>query len=289
NYLTGLPARTLDACCDAAGVELDGHHSALADALAAAGLLACYRSLHGCLPPSWDEELRLAALAHWRPVPFDPAFRPLTRTEQAQRRAVERAPLADLVHRLPRGPGAAPKVESYLGVLDRVLEDRMVTADELSELFLVATALGLTRELAQEAHLSYLRGLASQAWEDGEVTSAERTDLVEVARLLGVEMSEALGILDAAREPSPSSAHHSGGLVGGGDRVVFTGDMARSRDELEALAVDAGLRVTGAVSGKTALLVAADPHSKSTKARKARELGIRTVTEQVFLYLVGHR
>ena len=44
------------------------------------------------------------------------------------------------------------------------------------------------------------------------------------------------------------------------------------------------LRVTSAVSGKTALLVAADPWSQSGKAKAARQLGVRIVTEQVFLY-----
>jgi len=38
------------------------------------------------------------------------------------------------------------------------------------------------------------------------------------------------------------------------------------------------------VSGKTALLVAADPWSQSGKAKAARHLGVRIVTEQVFLY-----
>jgi len=56
-YLGGLPARTLPACCQAAGVTLPLHHSALHDARAAAGLLACYRRCHRELPPSWQEAL----------------------------------------------------------------------------------------------------------------------------------------------------------------------------------------------------------------------------------------
>src|SRR6185437_11683369 len=46
HYLGGLLARTLHACCQAAGVALSGHHSALQDACAAAGRLACYRRCH---------------------------------------------------------------------------------------------------------------------------------------------------------------------------------------------------------------------------------------------------
>jgi DNA polymerase-3 subunit epsilon len=65
---------------------------------------------------------------------------------------------------------------------------------------------------------------------------------------------------------------------------VLTGDMSMDRDQIKALADRAGLRVTGSVSGMTALVVAADPWSQSGKARAARQLGVRLVTEQVFLY-----
>ena len=73
-----------------------------------------------------------------------------------------------------------------------------------------------------------------------------------------------------------------------GDRVVFTGDMATPRASLEALALESGLRVTSGVSRKTTLVVAADPHSQSGKARSARENHVRMVSEQVFLQLCKH-
>lgn len=41
-HLRGLPERSLDACCRAAGIPLDGAHAAAVDARAVAGLLACY-------------------------------------------------------------------------------------------------------------------------------------------------------------------------------------------------------------------------------------------------------
>ena len=70
--------------------------------------------------------------------------------------------------------------------------------------------------------------------------------------------------------------------------MVFTGDMDMSRAEIETLATAAGLRVTTAVSAKTALIVAADPYSQAGKANQARKLGVRMVTEQVFLDLLDH-
>ncbi len=243
-YLANLPGRNLAACCAAANIPKPRWHSALDDARAAARLLACYRAAHRQLPRSWDQALGAAALASWMPAPGYAEFRPLPRGQQSVRVAAQRPPLADLVDRLPRGTSA--EVDAYLAVLDRVLEDRIVTDDEAAELSALAAELGLTRDSAFRAHREYLIHVATAAWCDRKITDLERTDLREVAGLLG--------------------------------------DMTTSREEIMALAAEAGLRVTSSVSAQTALLVAADPWSQSGKANLARQLGVRIITEQVFLY-----
>jgi DNA polymerase-3 subunit epsilon len=93
-----------------------------------------------------------------------------------------------------------------------------------------------------------------------------------------------MAILDHARGSQP--ADQRDGELRPGDRVVFTGDMSMPRAKLEDLAASAGLLVSSAVSGKTALVVTADPYSQSGKAKRCRELGVRMVTEQVFLHLI---
>jgi DNA polymerase-3 subunit epsilon len=284
HYLQGLPGRSLSACCDAAGVELSQHHSAICDAHAAADLLACFRAAHVQLPDSWTDALVQAAAAIWTPAPLEEGFHPVTRAQQILRRASERAPLADLVDRLPRG--SEGDLDSYLGVLDRILEDRIVSDDELATLAGLAAELGLMQNAAERAHRQYLGHVAFAAWRDRKVTEEERADLLDVARLLDVPADEALTVLDDARDSQPCPANRNIAGLSPGDRVVFTGDMSMDRAEVEALATAAGLRVTSAVSGKTALVVAADPYSQSGKARMARERGVRTVTERVFLHLL---
>lgn len=284
HYLRELPARNLPACCAAAGVKLSGHHSALDDARAAAHLLAAYRSAHRQLPGSWRQALHQAARVSWAPAPRPAEFHAVTRIQQARRRAEQQAPLSSLVDRLPRGSGG--EADAYLGVLDQVLEDRLVTAQEAGRLSEIAAALGLTRDRAQRAHRDYMKQVCAAAWRDGQVTEAERADLLEVAQLLGVPAAEALTILQETLQAPEEAAHQPGARLRPGDRVVFTGDMSVPRADLEALATKAGLRVTGAVSGKTALVVTADPYSQSGKAKRARQLGARVVTEQVFRYLV---
>ena len=129
--------------------------------------------------------------------------------------------------------------------------------------------------------------MASAAWRDRKITDLERTDLREVARLLGVPADDALAVLDQARDPSQQSMRRWEASLRTGARVVLTGDMTTSREEIKALAAEAGLRVTSSVSTRTALLVAADPWSQSGKANLARQLGVRRVTEQVFLFYLG--
>lgn len=286
-YLSGLPARNLPACCAAAGVTLSQHHSALCDAQAAAGLLSCYRAAHREIPGSWMQALIQAAGIPWLPQPCgSTGFAPVTRQEQSLRRASNRPPLAELVVRLPRG--SSGDIDTYLGLLDRILEDRIVSTGEFLTLSGLAAELGLARNAAERAHREYLQHVSAAAWRDGHVTDAEQADLLQVARLLDVPDTEALKILDDTRHTSGHHARPPAQSLSPGDRVVFTGDMEMSRSDVEALATAAGLIVSTSVSARTALIVAADPYSQSGKAKSAHKLGVRMVTEQVFLYLLDH-
>jgi DNA polymerase-3 subunit epsilon len=287
HYLGSLPARTLSACCQAAGVALSGHHSALADARAAAGLLACYRRSHRELPPSWKEALLAAARTRADQAPTTVDFQPATRASQHARRSELPGLLADLADRLPAGTDGDS--EAYLAVLDAVLEDRIITPQETDQLTELAAQLGITKSAALRAHRDYLAHVCAAAWRDGTVTDSEHADLLEVARLLGISAAEAEIILHEAPARTARSLNRDPSrLLQAGDRVVFTGDMDASRTEIEAVATAAGLRVTSSVSRKTALVVAADPYSQSGKAATARTLGIRMVTEHIFLDLLDH-
>ena len=72
-----------------------------------------------------------------------------------------------------------------------------------------------------------------------------------------------------------------------GKKIVFTGKMETGdRDEMEAQAAALGADVDSAVSGNTDLLVCGMQvahNSKSTKVRKAQELGIEILDEKAYL------
>ena len=84
------------------------------------------------------------------------------------------------------------------------------------------------------------------------------------------ELAQLLTIEDAAAPPQASGAL-------AGKIIVFTGALTMSRQEAKAQAELLGARVTDSVSKKTDLVVlGADAGSK---AKRAAELGVRTVSE----------
>lgn len=68
-YLPPGP-RTLSACCRAAGVRVEGAHTAIGDARAAAGLLRHF--IAAGHSPEWEERLRVALALSW-PEVIEPA------------------------------------------------------------------------------------------------------------------------------------------------------------------------------------------------------------------------
>ena len=74
-----------------------------------------------------------------------------------------------------------------------------------------------------------------------------------------------------------------------GKTFVITGSLNhfKRREELKALIEDAGGKVAGSVSSKTDFLVNNDITSSSTKNKKAKELGIPIITEDMMMEKLG--
>jgi DNA polymerase-3 subunit epsilon len=187
---------------------------------------------------------------------------------------------------VPSGLAASGIAASqYLDLLDRVLEDRRITDDEIRGLAAVAQEWDLDVSTVAALNAAYLGGIWNLALADGIVTDAERRDLVIVAELLGVPLEDPV-------EAQPRRGASACELVG--KSVCFTGasvvtirGFEITRDDQERLAGEAGMVVKPGVSTKLDILVLADPDSRSGKAKKADELGVRKMAEPVFWRALG--
>jgi DNA polymerase-3 subunit epsilon len=129
--------------------------------------------------------------------------------------------------------------------------------------------------VGQAIELGLVGGLLLGLDEQFHVTEQERTELKAVASMLGLASSDVETALHAVDVGNGHEWVVGGFSLQPGHAVVFTGGApGMDRDDLAYQARALGLRVTGAVSGKTHLVVAADPDSLSGKARKARDLGV---------------
>jgi DNA ligase (NAD+) len=96
----------------------------------------------------------------------------------------------------------------------------------------------------------------------------------------------ALDDLAAEVTPEPVTESDAGDSLFAGKTMVFTGTLEQmTRDEAEALAERLGAKVTKSVSKKTDfVVVGADAGSKATKAA---ELGVKTLTEAEWMEMAG--
>jgi DNA polymerase-3 subunit epsilon len=274
-----VTSRSLRDCCLAAGVRLEGWHSALVDARAATGLLTRYLSLASD-PPPWAALLGAATDLRWPYLPSQ-AVVPVVRSTGRNGNEHFLSRLADQLPRVPHPPEA----DTYLAVLDQALIDRYISESEADELVSLAAEFGLDRAAVTDLHHAYLGALARTALSDGIVSQDERHDLESVAHLLGLGVNAVNAALTTAAPDAAGDldlASIGSFLLRPGDVVVLTGEMTEPREVLETRGRAAGLQVGKGVTKKTRVLVAADPDSLSGKARKARDYGIPIVTEAAF-------
>ncbi len=192
-----LSSHKLVACGKAAGMHVERSHMALDDARLCQRLLTTFLKQAEAQGVTTLEALGCAPLS----FPFD-----LWPSLPASGRRVVRAGLPGAVGDLPflarvvasveATPVPNARIAPYLDLLDRVLEDRVVTEAEAGSLAAIAKQWGLHREEVITAHESYLESLVVAALADGTVTEGERRDLEAVTRLLAVDPSVLHAMMD---------------------------------------------------------------------------------------------
>ena len=272
------PAK-LQHCCDALDIPLEQPHQALSEARATSDLLR-HLIHHGRTQAEWQEDIALAQSFQW------PEFeQPASDVELASRSSQPPEPDSwmSAVIESTWVAGSPDNEAAYMLALDSALLDRYISASEGAHLIEVARESGLGRDRMISLHGHYLVEMSKVALDDGVVSEEERVDLERIAAALGLTTVDVDTSLEAAEQFHHSAKHASapGTFLVAGDRVVFTGEMKRTRDAWIDLIVEVGL-ASGGVTKSTRVLVCADPDSMSGKAGKARGYGVPVVDEVAF-------
>ena len=250
------------------GIALDGHHRALVDARATAKLFRQVVEVTDALP------------AHMAAGNASYAARTLRREAVG---APSTTPLARLLSRACY-PSSLDACVDYFDMLDWVLADGVVSAEEQAVLDSQIAALGLTSAQVRGMHEAYYQSIVRAVARDHHVSEAEHALLVSIARALEVPNAAIPSVTQVA---APRGV---GGLTSG-LRVCFTGTATDAdgnpieRSDLERVAAANGLQPVSSVTKKSCdLLVAADPESASGKAQKARQYGVPVMSVGAFLH-----
>jgi DNA polymerase-3 subunit epsilon len=289
--LPGPRAHKLQWACWQEGVAIDEAHAAVCDARATGALLSRYvtfanecgrRSLsdltaQGRSADSWlSSPLRSAPGNGHPPVRFRPRTGP--------------RPSPGTLHR--QQPAPAEVLRAYELALAAAAADFEIDPYEVDELHSLVTDLGMTSHQVRSVHEAHVQRLLDDRLADGVLTWAEQQEVRGFARLLGMADERVLSLFEQAASIATVEGHGSliEGTLGAGISVCFTGEfvvMPLTREEVSALAQDAGMAVGPGVTKKLDLLVCADPHAGTSKLRKAADYGTVVVDQATFLGLAG--
>lgn len=263
-----IPSRRLGELCKYFGIELSQPHIALEDARATTILL------HTCLSRLAPESKQYFSAIeiigqpigrhHWPELPV--TRKPYPRSQAAQDILSEPSYIGHLVSKLPATICSQSAIEDYLVLLDRVLEDRRVSAEESEALYNLAQECGISRAQAIAAHHLYMRDLIQTALEDSVITESENKDLEEVRRLLSISDAEYKMIFKEMIEAhayallrKPINVLKS--LDVKGKSVCFTGELnCRIKDEIasrflaDTIASEKGMAIKSNVTKTLKLL-----------------------------------
>lgn len=289
----------LASCCVAQGVEPPSHsHCALEDARAAARLLASFLESNPILAATVEALTPVA----W-PTPPLPVRGLVSRATAQKQQLAAPGYLAELLdnrHPIRQAADLDSGELAYRGLLDRVLEDRRVSEEEAESLLQVGAQWNLSPTQLASLHRDYFVELSLAALSDGVVTPSETRDLIQVSRLLGLGQEAACGpksrneaqaapvggVLEPISPTPPDSLTGRSVCFTGECQCLLNGELI-SRELATRLAAERGMTVMNSVTKKLDVLVVADPLTQSTKAKKARDYGIRILHEPVFWRALG--
>lgn len=291
-----INSRKLENICRYFEVSCDSTHSAYHDAYATAQIMSkCFKMIGNLSVMSFSDvgvKYPTPVSINW-PV-ISPSGKSYTRQQATNDLAQKQSYVSKLINKLPSAYKQHPEANEYLDLIDRVLEDRKITADESHALLQLSVEIGLHREQAIMVHREYLKDLMMVALDDGIITESEMKDLKEVRNLLSISEPDFNQMLkdtwedyelgNVKRSEVKENRYNVEGKT-----ICFTGTLTSKidgelvkRSKAQKIATERGMLVTKNVTQNLDFLVVVDPDSMSGKAKKARKYGTKIIAEPVF-------
>lgn len=303
NFIPGLTKRNLQTCLGFLGVNQQVQHRALGDAALTTTLLNFYLSQKTNAKRTVEllALLNEATKVKWPSERTFPEVPKSKSTQKHWRKSSTNSQIMKIIKNMMPDDlvGDDPdEVDlSYAQTLLEALEDGVISTAEVSALDELASSLNMSKELQLQIHAKIMRRLAEESWKDGVVSKSEQAEITATGESLGFSETESKLFVKEIEElrASKISANtidlpdnwNFGEPLRVGDRVVITGCYEVGRTELENQARSLGIKITGAISGKTSMLVS-DGTIGGTKDDDAKKLGVRTVTPEVFRELLKY-
>ena len=171
---------------------------------------------------------------------------------------------------------------TYADALDHALSDHVLDSQEAVALRELAERLGLSDRQVARIHEQYLGGIIKAAQRDGRISLKEHKVLTRIRSSLAIPEIAIPPITDSANDVINVQLN----AVCFTGEVVFGGSLY-TRVHMESIAALHGIAPKSSVSRNCDLLVAADPASNSSKARRARELNIPIISAEQFIATYG--
>ena len=296
--LPDLPSKKLALLCEYFDITIQNAHSAYHDCLATSQvfmkLLKMYVEEYGF--GRFEREYLLDCQCRFGITKSNSSSRVEFKREHASNLQVTKIEkLQKMIHRLPDYHTSSNlPVHDYLNLLDEILADRMVTEEESQKLFALSKEFDVSQHDALEIHEEYLRRLVGVYLLDNVITESEFKDLSLVSKILGINDRLNL-IIDLEKVQLKSTIN---GVEResdyAGKSVCFTGQLMSKLDGVpidrklaQELALQKGLTIKSGVSSNLDYLIVADPHTQSSKAKRAKEAGVKIVAEPVFWKMIG--
>lgn len=291
-----LPARRLDAICEYYDIQEPEAHSAIGDCESTLELFNIFKS---ALIENVGFEEFIQNFTY--PVHFNNNIRPknisFKRKDAFESIKLEANRLFNLIKRLPSNPTDSLPIQKYLNLLDEILADRIITEAETEILMDFIDEFSISQNQVIDIHNEYLRKLTRVYLLDNYLSDSEYSDLLKVSNLLCIRQDKLDKTIDfekakIAKQQVAIEITEQPNYIG--KSICFTGQLISKlegnlidRSLAQQLAMERGLIIKSGVSNKLDFLITADPNSLSSKAMKAKELGIKVIAEPVFWNMIG--